>query len=134
MFFKAPSVEILDLSITSLGVSSGVAEVELEITNESSRQMNIRGFLYELEVRDTGADGGWTPLAEGFFDQALSIPGNQAAAVVVPVPFDYGGIGAALKSFLIDGEVPYRLRGEIWIGGTESGLQIPFRREGVLTG
>lgn len=132
IFFAAPAVEIVDIDLTSLGVSSGVAEVQLEVTNQNSRELDIRGFLYELEVRDTGEGGGWTLLAEGFFDHTLSIPGKEAMEVVVPVPFEYGGIGAALKSFLLDGEVLYRLRGEVWVGGSESGLQVPFRREGVL--
>jgi LEA14-like dessication related protein len=125
-------VEIVGVELSSLGLSSGVAEVTLEVTNEGSRELDIRGFLYELEVQDIGEDGDWHKVAEGFFDHALSIPGKEIRTVSVPVPFEYSGLGAALRSFLAEGEVPYRISGEVWIGGSRLGLQIPFRSRGVL--
>jgi hypothetical protein len=94
--------------------------------------MEIRGFLYEIEVKDPREDGGWVSLAEGFFSQELSIPGSETRRVAVPVPFQYAALGAAVRSFLSEGEVPYRLKGEVWIGGAGLGLQIPFRDQGVL--
>jgi LEA14-like dessication related protein len=132
MFFRAPAVEILDVQIVSLGLTSGTAEVVLEVTNDGRRQMDIRGFLYEIEVRgpDDGED--WVSLAEGFQTQALSIAGNESHRVTVPVPFQYSAVGVALRSFISEGEVPYRLKGEVWMGGSSSGLQLPFRSQGVI--
>jgi LEA14-like dessication related protein len=132
LFYRAPAVEIVDIEILSLGLSSGTAEVVLDVTNEGRRQMEIRGFLYEIEVKDPREDGGWASLAEGFFPQELSIPGSETRRVAVPVPFQYAALGAAVRSFLSEGEVPYRLKGEVWIGGDGLGLQIPFRDQGVL--
>jgi LEA14-like dessication related protein len=131
-FYKAPSVEIMEVQVTSLGLSSGTAVVALGVTNQSGREMSIRGFLYLVEVKAPGVDGSWTTLAEGFFDHALVIPGHETEAVNVPVPFEYAGLGEALRSLLSAGEIPYRVKGEVWIGGTNSGLQVPFRQEGVL--
>jgi LEA14-like dessication related protein len=132
LFFKAPAVEIMEVRVTSLGLSSGTAEVSLQLTNESSREMTIRGVLYEVEVRGPEEGGSWATLAEGFFHQPMEIPGNETETVDVPFPFEYAALGQALRSLLSSGEVRYRLRGEVWIGGTSAGLQIPFREEGVL--
>jgi LEA14-like dessication related protein len=132
LFFKAPAVEIVDVEIVALGLTSGTAEVVMDVTNESGRQMDIRGFLYEIEVKEPRDDGGWSSLAEGFYNHELSIPGRETRRVNVPVPFQYSALGAAVRSFLSEGEVPYRLKGEVWIGGSNVGLQIPFRTRGVL--
>ena len=132
LFFKAPSVEIVDVNIVSLGLTSGTAEVVLDVTNDGGRQMDIRGFLYEVEVRGQEDDGGWTSLAEGFFSEEVSIPGRETRRVRIPVPFKYSALEAAVRSFLAQGEVPYRLNGEVWLGGSGMGLQIPFRDKGVL--
>jgi LEA14-like dessication related protein len=132
LFFSAPEVEIVGVELASLGLSSGVADVYLEVTNESSRTVDLRGLLYELEVRDLGDDGEWVSLAEGFFDHQVSIPGRGVEEVRIPVPFEYAALGAALRSFLAEGEVPYRIRGEVWVGGGGLGLQIPFRSRGTL--
>ena len=132
LFFQAPAVEIVDVEIVSLGLTSGTAEVVLEVTNESGRQMDIRGFLYEIEVKGPEEKEGWASLAEGFYSHELSIPGRETQRVRVPVPFQYSALGVAVRSFLSEGEVPYRLKGEVWIGGSSLGLQIPFRSQGVL--
>jgi len=132
LFLKPPEVQIVDVQILSLGLTSGTVEVVLDVTNDGRRQMDIRGFLYEIHVKDSGEDGAWASLAEGFFDQSLSLPGHETRRVQVPVPFEYSALGAALRSFLSRGEVPYRLRGEVWLGGSGGGLQIPFRTEGVI--
>lgn len=132
LFFKAPSVEIVGVDVVALGLTSGTAEVVLDVTNEGGRQMDIQGFLYEIEVQDPRDDGGWASLAEGFYNHELSIPGRETRRVRVPVPFQYSALGAAVRSFLAEGEVPYRLKGEVWIGGSGVGVKIPFRTRGVL--
>ena len=132
LFFQAPAVEIVDVNIQSLGLSSGTAEVVLDVTNQGKRQMDIRGFLYEIEVRGPADEADWAPLAEGFHNQELTIPGKETLRVRVPVPFQYSALGVALQSFLAEGEVPYRLKGEVWFGGSSVGLQIPFRNRGSI--
>jgi len=133
LFFEAPKVRIVGVDVTSLGLTSGTAEVSLEVTNEGRNEMRIRGFLYELEVKSPEADGGWNALAEGFHDQALAIPGGESREARVVVPFQYSALGGAIRRLLSDGDLPYRLRGEVWLGGTNSGLQIPFRGQGKIT-
>ena len=131
-FYQAPAIEIVGVEVISLGLSSGTVEVAIEVTNKGAREMKIRGFLYEVDVRGPDEGAGWATLAEGFFDQALVIPGGEIQMVRVPVPFEYAALGDALRSLLASGEVPYRLKGEVWLGGNSTGLQFPFRHEGVL--
>lgn len=132
MFFEAPRVRIVGVDVTSLGLTSGTAEVSLDVTNRGRREMRIRGFLYALEVRNPEDDGGWSELAEGFHDHALVIPGGESREVRVPVPFQYSALGDAIRRLLSDGDLPYRMKGEVWMGGSNLGLQIPFRSEGTI--
>jgi len=132
LFFQAPAVEIVDVKIQTLGLSSGTAEVVLDVTNQGGREMAISGFLYEIEVRGPADQADWAALAEGFHNQELKIPGHETQRVKVPVPFQYSALGVALQSFLSEGEVPYRLKGEVWFGGSSMGLQIPFRSRGSI--
>lgn len=132
LFFRAPAVEIVDVQVVSLGLTSGTAEVVLDVTNSGSRQMDVRGVLYEIEVRGPGEGKDWTSLAEGFHPEEFSIPGHETLRVSVPVPFQYAALGVAVRSFLSQGEVPYRLKGEVWMGGSSAGVQFPFRTQGVL--
>jgi LEA14-like dessication related protein len=132
LFFRAPSVKIVGVDLVSLGLNSGTAEVSLEVTNQESREMQIRGFLYEIEVGKSREGGGWNQLAEGFHDNPVTIPGGQTVTVKVPVPFEYSAVGEAVRRLLSTGDLPYRMKGEVWLGGGRMGLQIPFRSQGTI--
>lgn len=130
--YSPPSVEIVGVELVAVGLTEGLAEVTLEVTNEGLKELNITGIIYDLEVSTSEEDPGWITLSNGFFDGAVSIPRGRTERVKVPVPFEYEAVGEAVRTFLRRGEVPYRLSGEVWVGGSAVGLQIPFRTEGIL--
>ena len=130
--FSPPSVEIVGVELVSLGLTSGTAAVTLDLANQSSRKIDIIGFLYDLEVWDSEDDNGWKRLAGGFHSEEIVLQGKWVQRVTLPVPFEYRALGAALRSFLALGEVPYRLRGEVSVKGFGIGLTVPFQSEGVL--
>lgn len=132
LFFQPPAVRIVGVDLVSLGVTSGTAEVILEVVNRSRNEMRIRGFLYQVEVKSAEDDSVWKSLAEGFHDDALAIAGDGSSEVRIPVPFQYSALGDALRRILSSGDLPYRLKGEVWMGGANRGLQIPFRSEGTI--
>jgi LEA14-like dessication related protein len=130
-------VEIVEVSLVSLGLSSGTASVALDLTNSSSRELTVRGFRYELEVLEALDEGpnrgnGWTRLAGGFYAEELQVPGKATERLVIPVPFEYRALGAALRSFLARGEVPFRLSGEVAVRSWGMTVQVPFRTQGAL--
>jgi LEA14-like dessication related protein len=136
LLFTPPTVAIVGVDLVSLGLTSGTAEVILDVTNGRSEKLDILGFLYLLEVRDRGSTEGdevtWQKLAEGLHGERLVIGGRETQRVSLPVPFDYRALGAALRSFLSDGEVPYRIRGEVRVRSLGSERRIPFRSQGIL--
>ena len=132
LFFQAPAVRIVGVELASLGMNSGTAEVFLEVTNQSRSEMRIRGFLYQIEVGSPQENGAWNSLAEGFHDDPVILPGGESVEVRVPVPFQYAALGDALRRLLSSGDLPYRMKGEVWMGGSNLGLQIPFRSEGTI--
>jgi len=130
-------VEIVDVGLVSLGLSSGTVSVSLDLTNPGSRELTVRGFRYQLEVLEALHEGsergnGWTRLAGGFHADEIRVPGKAKERVVIPVPFEYRALGAALRSFLARGEVPYRLSGEVAVRSWGMTVQVPFRTEGAL--
>jgi LEA14-like dessication related protein len=130
--FSPPSVRIVGVELVAVGLTEGLAEVTLEVANEGIGDLNINGILYDLEVNTSTERQEWITLSNGFFDGAVSIPRGRTERVKVPVPFEYQAVGEAVRTFLRRGEVPYRLSGEVWVGGSGVGLQIPFRTQGIL--
>lgn len=130
--FTPPSVDVVGVELVTLGLTSGTAEVILDVTNKASRETTIRGLRYNIEVRNPGDGEEWATLSDGFFSEEVLLPGKQTKRVSVPISFEYEAIGAAVRSFLTRGEVPYRLNGDVWLGRSGVGVQVPFRDRGVL--
>jgi len=136
-FLPPPDVEIVDAALVSLGFTSGTVAVTLEVTNQSSRTLTIQGFTYHLSVKSSSgseeASGGeWAELAGGFNERELTLPGKAAEQVTIPVSFEYRALGAALRSFLEHGDVPYRISGSVSVRGLGMTFDVPFRAEGAL--
>ena len=130
--FTPPSIHVIEVELVAVGLTEGLVEVTLEVANEGHGDLNVKGILYDLQL-DTATEGvGWVTLSNGFFDEAVSIPRGQTQRVTVPVSFEYRALGEAIRAFLSQGKVPYRLTGEVWVGGRTSGLQLPFRKQGIL--
>ena len=130
--FTPPAVEVLEVELVAVGLTEGQVEVTLGVANEGRRDLNVKGIIYELQLNTATEGVSWVTLSDGFFDEAVSVPRGQRQGVTIPVSFEYRALGEAIRAFLSRGEVPYRLTGEVWVGGPSSGLQLPFRRQGIL--
>jgi LEA14-like dessication related protein len=131
-FFTPPTVEIVGVELVSLGITSGTVAVVLDVTNEGSRDLNVRGLLYDLDVRGSEEGGAWERLVGGEHSEEIVIAGKETQRVRIPVPFEYRALGAAVQSFLSRGEVPYRLQGKVSVQGLGTSFEVPYRAEGVI--
>jgi LEA14-like dessication related protein len=132
LFLKAPSGEIVGVELVSLGITSGTVAVVLDVTNEGSGDLNVLGLFYDVEVRGAEGEDAWTRLVGGEYSEEIVIPGRETQRVRVPVPFEYRSLGAAVRSFLARGEVPYRLHGKVSVRGFGTRFEVPYRAEGII--
>ncbi|MBT8396160.1 MAG: LEA type 2 family protein [Gemmatimonadetes bacterium] len=130
--FTPPSVEIVEVGLVSLGLTSGTAAVTLDVTNAGSKDLDLEAFFYEVRVRGPEGADVWTRLAGGVHSERIVIPGEEVQRVTIPFPFEYRALGAALRSFLSSGEVPYRVHGRVSVRRFGTSFDVPFRSEGIL--
>lgn len=136
LFFQPPEVRVVGLRVASLGITSGIAELDLEVSNENSSDVDIQGFRYRLDIqRPRGEEGAgeWTELGEGFHGDSTTLKAGETSRVTIQVPFAYEAVGAAARSLLREGEVRYRLEGELGIDHGLREYQVPLRTTGVLS-
>jgi LEA14-like dessication related protein len=125
-------VRVVDVGIHSLGFTGGTATVTVALSNPNRSALEVEGFIYKLEVESGGDDGGWVVVADGITDLEVRVPSRDSVTVELPVPFEYSGVGAALRSIFERGEVGYRASGEVRVRGPVGGIRIPYRKQGVL--
>lgn len=138
LFMAEPRVTLADVRVVQLGITGGTARVELEVENPNRFDLSVRTLAYRLEVADGPAgEGGeerWLPLAEEEeVERDLTAPAGRTVRVEIPVEFQYRALGAAVRSFLADGEIRYRVRGTVRVDGPLGERRLPFASNGRMT-
>jgi len=130
VLFQSPDIEFAGVRIIGIGLTSGVAEVELLVDNPNLFGIEVRDIRYRIEVADS--PGRWTELAAGVSGAPVTLPRRSQERVRLEVPFQYRGIETALLAWLASGEVPYRIRGEVLARGSGRTALLPFQASGSV--
>jgi LEA14-like dessication related protein len=130
LFYRDPEVRIVDVRVVGLGITSGTAEVTLEVDNPNRFALEIREFAYLLEVAE-GEDR-WTELTRGETLDTIRISRRSVQEVTLPVPFQYRGAGSALRAWFETGRIDYRFQGELTARAPTRTLNLPVRSIGTI--
>ena len=128
--YQEPHVHLAGVRVVGLGFTSGTAQIHLEVDNPNRFALEVWEFRYFLEVAEGG--GRWTPLATGATEEPIRLERRSQRDVYLSVPFEYRGVGSALRAFLSAGEVPYRVQGDLRARGPTGEVALPFRSQGSL--
>lgn len=133
LFYRNPQVRIADVRVVGVGLTSGTAEVILEVENPNSFALETRGFRYLLEVSDQSRPERWDTVAVGYVSDTVRIGRRSTEEVPILIPFRYQALGTAFRAWFGDGAIPYRLEGEVQARGAGVERNLPFRSRGTVT-
>jgi LEA14-like dessication related protein len=128
---EQPDVWLNGARLVSLGITGGVIDVELGVYNPNSFVVRAGGLSYDLDFEDPGGED-WLDFAEGRIDDLVPVPARDTATVVVPVEFDYRGLGAAVRALLERGSFQYRVSGLVAVEEPVV-RDIRYRHSGTVT-
>lgn len=128
---EQPDVWLSGARLVSLGITGGVIDVELGIYNPNSFLVRAGGITYDLDFEDPGGEE-WLDFADGRIDELVPVPARDTATVVVPVEFDYRGLGAAVRALLERGSFQYRVSGMVAVEEPVV-RDIRYRHSGTVT-
>ncbi|TVR64460.1 MAG: hypothetical protein EA422_06990 [Gemmatimonadales bacterium] len=126
--YRAPEVHLVDVQITGLGLTSGIARVYLEVDNPNPVSLEVQRVEYLLELR--GRDGEWNVLSDGISSESLTMVRRGTTEVPLEVVFQYRALGAGLLGWWESGEVTYRIQGDLSARGPLGPVNLPFRASG----
>ncbi len=132
LLYQSPEVRIVDVRVVGLGITSGTAEILLEVDNPNRFGLEVRGLDYLLEVGTPSDQARWDTLAVGFHPDTIQLPRRSEEQVAVRIPFRYQALGTALGAWLQGGDIPYRIQGEVKARGPGGERDLPFRSRGSI--
>lgn len=128
---EQPQVWLAGARLGSIGLSGGVVDVALSVYNPNSFTLRASGLTYDVELEDPAGDG-WMRFTEGRIDRDLEVSPGDTAVVTIPVEFDYGGVGRALRGLMERGTFDYRVSGVVALEGPVR-RDFSYRHTGAVT-
>src|SRR2546422_10684791 len=101
--FTEPDVELQEIAVTGIGLTGGTFELAFDVYNPNDYRIRST----RLEV---GIDLEGTHFGDAMLDRPLDLSPTNHSRIVVPVRFEWAGLGAGAKEI---GRASCRERGEI---------------------
>ena len=104
--FKEPELELQEIDVTGIGLTGGTFDLVFDVWNPNDYRLRST----RLEV---GIDLEGTHFGDALLDRPLDLSPTNHTRVVVPVRFEWAGIGAGAKALLTRRAVGYGITGAV---------------------
>ena len=116
---QPPTVDFRSVALKDIALAGATIDVVLSVRNPNAFGIDIRRLAYSLYA-DSTLVGVGLPL------ERLQIPANDSSLVRLPVAFEYRNLGLVLMQLVTQGEVNYRVKGDVTFGTPIGELNRPF--------
>lgn len=117
--FVSPEATVAGFRLTEIGLFSGKAEIELEVSNPNAYRLVADGLRYQVWL------GGFS-IADTRSDRRIELPANDRTRIEIPLEFSYQGLYSAVQSMMQTGVIGYRVEGAI----STHFIELPFSQSG----
>jgi len=104
--FHEPDLQLQEINVTGVGLTGGTFELVFDVYNPNDYRIRST----RLEV---GVDLESTHFGDALLERPLDLSPTNHSRVVVPVRFEWSGVGAGAKALLTRRAVAYGLTGAV---------------------
>jgi len=104
--FQEPQIELQEINITGMGLSGGTLDLVFDVYNPNDYRLRST----RLEV---GLDLEGTHFGDALIDRPLDLSPTNHSRVVMPVRFEWAGVGAAARGILTRQALRYGITGAV---------------------
>ena len=104
--FREPELELQEINVTGVGLTGGTFELVFDVYNPN--EYRIRSTRLEV-----GVDLEGTHFGDALLERPLDLSPTNHSRVVLPVRFEWSGVGAGAKALLTRRAVAYGLTGTV---------------------
>ncbi len=123
--FQEPEVSLRGVTVRGVGLQGGSLDLELMVRNPN--RFNVQGTRLEFALDVEGERFGVAT-----FEDPFALPQGEWTPLIVPLRFEWAGLGAAARAALGYGEVAYRLSGAATLRTPLGRRVVPFARRGSV--
>jgi LEA14-like dessication related protein len=121
--FQEPQVALQQINITGLGLTGGTLDLVFDVYNPNDYRLRST----RLEV---GLDLEGTHFGDALIDRPLDLSPTNHSQVVMPVRFEWAGVGAAARGLLTRAAVKYGVTGAVLLDTPLGEKRVQLRSTG----
>lgn len=127
--FHEPQLELEEINVTGLGLTGGTLDLVFDVYNPNRYRLRSTRLEVSLDLEDAH-------FGDALVDKPLDLSPENHSRVVVPVRFEWAGVGAGARALLTRQGLRYQLGGAVIVetplGDRRVGLtgrgEVPLRK------
>jgi len=104
--FKAPDITLTDITVTGLGLTGGTLDLAFDVYNPNTYRLRSTRMELGLDLEDVH-------FGEALLERPLDLSPENHSRVIVPVRFEWSGVGAGARAFFSRQEIKYGIDGAV---------------------
>ncbi|HWP37170.1 MAG TPA: LEA type 2 family protein [Gemmatimonadales bacterium] len=104
--FQEPQIELKEIDITGLSLTGGTLDLVFDVYNPNDYRLRSTRLEVSLDLEGTH-------FGEALIDKPLDLSPENHSRVVMPVRFEWAGVGAGMRALLERGAIRYVLGGAV---------------------
>ena len=121
--FEEPQLQLQEINITGLGLSGGTMDLVFDVYNPN-------GYTMRSTRLEVGLDLEGTHFGDALVERPLDLSPQNNSRVVVPVRFEWAGVGAGARALITRQGVRYGLTGSVIVDTPLGDKRVGLRGSG----
>jgi len=121
--FQEPQVELKQINITGIGLTGGTMDLVLDVYNPNEYRLRSTRLEAQLDLERTH-------FADGLIDKPLDLSPANHSQVVMPIRFEWAGVGAGAKALLTKQAVAFGITGTVFLDTPLGDRQVKIHGSG----
>ena len=121
--FQEPDVRLDHVVVRGVGLTGGVLDLIVGVHNPNNFDLRGTSLRLGFDVEDAH-------VGDVDYRSDFAVQRGDTTMLTLPVQFEWAGVGAAVRTALAYGDLPYRMKGELTLQTPFGRASVPFSREG----
>jgi LEA14-like dessication related protein len=121
--FQEPQIQLQEINVTGMGLTGGTLDLIFDVYNPNDYRLRST----RLEV---GLDLEGTHFGDALIDKPLDLSPTNHSRVVMPVRFEWAGVGAAARGILTGQALRYGITGAVLLDTPLGDKRVQLRSSG----
>jgi LEA14-like dessication related protein len=123
--FEEPQLALEAINVTGLGLTGGTLDLVFDAYNPNDYRLRSTRLEVSLDLEGTH-------FGDALIDKPLDLSPQNHSRVVVPVRFEWAGVGAGARALLDRRGIRYRLGGAVLVETPIGDRRVGLGREGEV--